>query len=172
VATRILGDAIERIADNLPVHQLRRRTMKRVCAFCSVVMLALLAGGSRVAFTEDAPHAHGKMFSTCAKACAECMNSCGSCYHHCATLVSDGNKDHTKTMTLCNDCAEVCATAAKLTSRHSPFAAAICETCAKTCDECGAACAQFPQDEHMADCAKACHDCAAACREMIRHAAG
>jgi hypothetical protein len=166
------GDAMKRIANIFSALHLRRRTMRRVCAFCSIAVLALVTSDLSVAPAQDAPHAHGKMFATCAKACSECMNSCNSCYHHCATLVSEGNKDHTKTMTTCNDCAEVCATAAKLTARHSPFSAAICETCAKTCDECGAACSQFPQDEHMAECAKACRDCAAACREMIKHTSG
>jgi hypothetical protein len=136
-----------------------------------VLVLVLLTASQSLAFSAQGKHEHGKAFAACAKACAECMNSCASCYHHCANLVSEGNKDHTKTMTLCNDCGEICATAAKLTSRHSPFAEAICIACAKACDDCGAACAQFPQDEHMADCAKACRQCAAACREMISHTA-
>jgi hypothetical protein len=167
-----MGEAIERVADKPHGTSIGETKMKQVCAFTSVVMLALLAGDLNAGRAQDAPHEHGKMFASCAKACAKCMNSCNSCYHHCATLVSEGNKDHTKTMTFCNDCAEVCATAAKLTARHSPFAAAICETCAKTCDDCGAACGQFPQDEHMAECSTACHDCAAACREMIKHTNG
>ena len=138
----------------------------------AVVLLVLLSSGDKGTPAADDPHEHGKAFDTCAKACADCMNSCASCYHHCANLVNEGNKDHQKTMFLCNDCAEVCSTAAKLTSRHSPVAAVICDACAKTCDECGAACANFPQDQHMAACAKACQDCATACREMIQHVPG
>ena len=90
--------------------------MKRVFAFCLDRRVVLLTSDVNAALAEDDPHAHGKVFATCAKACAECMNSCNSCYHHCATLVSEGNKDHTKTMTSCNDCAENCAMAAKLTA--------------------------------------------------------
>ena len=147
--------------------------MKRTLwSLIPILLMAVLSSGDRTTPAAQTPHEHGGAFASCAKACAECMNSCASCYHHCASLVTEGHKDHAKTMTLCNDCAEVSSTAAKLTSRHSPFAGVICEACAKTCDDCAAACGAFPDDQHMAACAKACRECAAACREMIHHTSG
>jgi hypothetical protein len=144
--------------------------MKRITwAVVLVLVFALGDCGSKGCFAGEKPHDHGMAFNACAKACADCTISCASCYHHCVGLVSEGKKDHAKTMILCNDCAEVCSTAAKLTSRHSPFSALVCETCAKACDECGAACTKFYDDKHMTDCAKSCRDCATACREMVKH---
>ncbi len=129
--------------------------------------ITALAGSRGLA---DEPHAgHGEHFDKCAKACAGCMQECDSCYHHCSGLVTEGQKDHAKTMNLCVDCGEICSAAAKLASRQSVLAAILCEACAKACDECGAACGKFPDDTHMAKCAKACRDCAAACRDMIKN---
>ena len=124
--------------------------------------------GSRV--SADEPHAeHAGHFNQCAKACADCLQECDSCYHHCAGLVTEGHKDHAKTMKLCVDCGEICSAAAKLAARQSVLAAILCGACAKACDECNAACEKFPDDKHMAKCAKACRDCAAACRDMIKN---
>jgi Domain of Unknown Function (DUF326) len=148
---------------------IEEQPMKRIAWTSFAVVVLLLANSCGRVSAADKGHGHEQAFAACAKACADCMNSCASCYHHCGHLLSEGEKDHAKTMVLCNDCAEVCSTAAKLTARHSPFASVICEACAKTCDECGAACAKHPQDEHMSECAKACQECATACREMIQH---
>ncbi len=124
--------------------------------------------GNRV--SADEPHAeHAGHFNQCAKACADCLQECNSCYHHCAGLVTEGHKDHAKTMKFCVDCGEICSAAAKLAARQSMLAAILCDACAKACDECNAACEKFPDDKHMAKCAKACRDCATACRDMIKN---
>lgn len=133
-------------------------------------VLALLGLAVPLAGADDKPHEHGGHFAKCAKACAVCMLECESCQTHCGRLVLEGKKDHVKTMRLCGDCGSICATAAKITSRQGPLSVTLCDACAKACDTCGAACAKFPDDAHMAKCAKACKDCAAACREMIKHA--
>jgi hypothetical protein len=122
-------------------------------------------------FAEKAK-AHGKHMShldECAKACADCMRECESCAQHCAHLVSEGKKEHLRTLGTCADCGEFCAAAAKIVSRHGPMAGTVCEGCAKACDSCGAACEKFPDDAHMKRCAKACRDCAKACRAMLQH---
>jgi len=139
--------------------------MKRI-AWTSCAIAALVLGGlgrGNPMRAGDEPSGHDKVFDVCAKACAECTNSCASCYHHCVALVTEGKRDHSKSLVLCNDCA------AKLTSRHSPLSAMVCDACAKACDECAAACEKFSDDKHMTDCAKTCRDCATACREMIKH---
>jgi hypothetical protein len=135
----------------------------------SAAGLAALAGGVAYADGKPQEHLHAEHFAKCAKACADCMNSCSSCFQHCAGLATTGKQDHVKTMNLCNDCSEFCSAAAKLSARGGPLAGLLCEACAKACDQCGADCAKFPDDKHMADCAKACKDCAVACREMVKH---
>jgi hypothetical protein len=105
----------------------------------------------------------------CAKACSKCMRECESCASYCAHHVSEGHKEHLKTLGTCADCAEICASAAKIVSRHGPMAVTICQCCAKACEECGQACEKFSADEQMSRCAKACRDCAAACNDMIKH---
>jgi hypothetical protein len=143
---------------------------REALGYLSGTAAALAALGSGVAHADDKPqgHAHAEHFAKCAKACADCMNACSACHQHCAGLVTTGKQDHARTMNLCNDCAEFCGAAAKVSGRHGPLSVLLCEACAKACDECGAACAKFPDEKHMADCAKACKDCAAACREMVK----
>lgn len=134
---------------------------------CIVASLWLLPSGLGAGGGQDPHAAH---FDQCAKACTKCMRECESCAHHCGHLLSDGKKEHFKTLRTCDDCAEFCAAAARIVSHHGPMAALICESCAKACDTCGKACEEFPSDEHMARCAKACRECAKECRDMIAHA--
>ncbi len=118
---------------------------------------------------EEQGHEHHAVFQKCARACADCQLQCDSCFTHCRTLLTEGKKDHAKTVQTCADCAECCKLAATLTARSSPFSVPACECCAKCCDECAAACGKFKEDKHMAECAKSCRDCAKACREMLEH---
>lgn len=112
---------------------------------------------------------HAAHFMACAKACVECQLHCDSCFKHCLAKLTEGNKEHAKTVQSCVDCADHCKLAAALSARMSPYAKFACDGCAKTCDECAAACEKFPDDKHMAACAKSCRDCAKACREMVKH---
>lgn len=145
-------------------------------------MLGILAagcltlGGAAVGLQKEqrgddkhAPDEHGSHYEKCARACTRCMRECESCALHCAKLVSQGHKEHMKTLGTCLDCSEFCVAAAKIISHHGPLSSTICEACAKACDVCGAACAKFADDKHMQRCAQACRDCAQACREMVRH---
>ena len=82
------------------------------------------------------------------------MNSCNSCYHHCATLVSEGNKDHTKTMTSATIVRSLrdggqTACAAQPVCRHD------LRSLREDVRRIGAACVGS-RDEHMAECTKAC----------------
>jgi hypothetical protein len=143
--------------------------MNRTRILGGVALLGLLLWSAGLRLLADEKHVEGH-YEKCAKACAECQVQCDSCFRHCADLVSEGKKDHTRTMHLCADCGEVCTTAAKLSARHSPLAVPTCEACAKACDQCGDACEKFPADDHMKACARSCRECAKACREMIKHA--
>ena len=138
----------------------------------AVVLLVLLSSGDKGTPAADDPHEHGKAFDTCAKACADCTNSCVSCYHHWRVPRHRGKQrppeDHDPVQRLRGSLLDRRQT--HLATQ--PCRGLICDACAKTCDECGAACAKFPQDQHMAACAKACQDCATACREMIQHVPG
>jgi hypothetical protein len=133
-----------------------------------MAVLGLLSGGTISAGGQAGGH-HAAHMDKCAKACTMCLRECESCAHHCAHLISQGQKEHLKTLGTCADCADFCAAAARIVSRHGPMATTICESCAKACDTCGKACEGFPNDEHMARCAKACRDCASECRTMIQH---
>jgi len=132
-------------------------------AIVALMLLALFAVYAR------ADHEHAEHFKKCAKACADCQVECDACHKHCMTLLRDGKTQHAKTAQTCVDCADFCKLAASLSARQSPYANNACESCAKVCDDCGAACAKFPDDKHMAACAKACRDCAKSCREMLKH---
>jgi hypothetical protein len=138
-------------------------------ALITAMIAVLINLGSAQAVHAVQGHKHHGAFAACAKACADCQLQCDSCFEHCAGLVEGGQKDHAASMHTCIDCAECCGLAAHLTARSSSFAHHACDCCAKCCDECAAACAKFPDDEHMAACAKSCQDCAKACREMLEH---
>jgi hypothetical protein len=112
-------------------------------------------------------HATPEM-EACLKECARCAKECESCLNHCTYLVADGKKEHVRTLRTCNDCGDMCAISGKLVARDGAYMNLMCAACAKACDGCGAECAKFPHDEHMARCAKACEDCATACREMVK----
>lgn len=139
---------------------------QRLMSVTAVALTALLLSVTGQARADD--H-HAKHFADCAKACADCQLQCDMCFKHCLGLLTEGKKEHAKTVQTCADCAEFCKLAATLTARQSPFAATACEGCAKACDECAAACEKFPDDKHMSACAKSCRDCAKACREMVKH---
>ncbi len=145
--------------------------MKRatILGRASLIVSGLILMLSIPAFGADEGDAHHGQMMQCAKACAECQLQCDSCFDHCRKLLTEGKKDHAKTVQTCADCAECCKLAATLTARNSPFSIPACECCAKCCDECAAACEMFKDDKHMAECAKSCRDCAKACRAMLEH---
>lgn len=111
---------------------------------------------------------HAEHYLKCAKACADCQIQCDSCFKYCLTLVTDGKKEHAKTVQLCADCGECCKTCSTLCAREGTLARHMQECCAKCCDECATACEATSGDEHMATCAKSCRDCAKSCREMFK----
>lgn len=137
---------------------------KTVMAVALAALILSFTGQARAA-----EHEHAKHFTDCAKACAACQIECDSCFKHCLALLTDGKKDHAKTVQSCVDCAECCQACASLCARQSPYSAHMLEGCAKCCDDCAAACEKFPDDKHMAACAKSCRDCAKSCREMLKH---
>jgi hypothetical protein len=150
---------------------MKGRTIWRIVVVL-VVGLPVVGGRNAIADDKSKDQAHDTHYVECAKACTMCLRECESCAHHCAHLLTDGKKDHLRSLGTCADCAEFCASAAKITSRHGPMAVPICEACAKACDICGTECEKFPDDEHMKRCAQACRECAKACREMAQHLGG
>ena len=144
--------------------------MYRLMTAC-VATLTLVAVPARTVRADEHEMHHAAHFMACAKACAECQLQCDSCYKHCLMMLTEGKKEHAKTVQSCVDCAEFCKTAASLSGRMSHHATFICDGCAKMCDECAMNCEKFPDDKHMAACAKSCRDCAKACREMMKRLA-
>lgn len=134
------------------------------------VSLFALGGGLAAEDKKGAGDAHAAAFEECARACGDCQRACDMCAAHCAKLLSEGKKDHLKTLQTCQDCATHCAAAACIVSRKGPFADAICTACAEACKRCGDACAKFTDDPMMKKCAEECKKCETACRDMLKHA--
>src|SRR2546421_13129168 len=130
--------------------------MTKHLLFCGAAVLSVAAFtlAGRPAAGADPAHDHAGHFMQCAKACADCQLQCDSCFKHCLELLTQGKKEHAKTVQLCADCGECCKLADTLSARQSPLARPACECCATCCDECAAACEKFPDDKHMAQCAK------------------
>ena len=98
-----------------------------------------------IASTADAPKkveadVHHAPFDKCATACSDCQRACDSCAAHCAKMLSDGKKEHHKTLQTCQDCATHCAAAAAIVARNGPFSDLICKACAEACARCGKEC--------------------------------
>jgi hypothetical protein len=143
----------------------------------AIAALVALAGGwSALRLKADepksSPHHLSAEMEKCLKECARCAKECESCLSHCTDLVADGKREHVRTLRTCNDCGDMCAMAGKLIARNGAFMNPMCEACRKACDGCGAECAKYPHDEHMARCAQACKDCAKACKDMLQAAPG
>jgi hypothetical protein len=150
---------------------MNERRVVEIVALLAVAM-AVVGGQSIRADDKAKDQAHQTYYMECAKACTMCLRECESCAHHCAHLLTEGKKEHLRTLGTCADCAEFCGSAAKITSRHGPMTVSICEACAKACDLCGTECEKSPDDEHMKQCAQACRKCERACREMVQHLGG
>jgi hypothetical protein len=86
-------------------------------------------------------------------------------------LVSEGKKEHLKTLQTCQDCATLCSAAASIVARMGPFSDTICTACAEACKRCGDECEKHSHDSIMKKCAEECRKCANACNEMLKHAA-
>ena len=111
------------------------------------------------------------VYDECAKACNDCQRACDACGGHCAMLVSEGKKEHLKTLQTCQDCATLCSAAASIVARMGPFSDTICTACAEACKRCGDECEKHSHDSIMKKCAEECRKCANACNEMLKHAA-
>jgi Domain of Unknown Function (DUF326) len=150
------------------------RYLVALTAAVAVGLLALSLPGhaddKRAADTKPvADHKHDSHFMDCAKACHACARECDACGAHCAKLVSEGKKEHLKTLKTCQDCATFCSAAAGITARSGPFSDLICKSCADACKRCGDACSKHKTDEMMKRCADECYRCEKACKEMLKH---
>lgn len=117
---------------------------------------------------KDKPHSADL---ECAKVCGECALACDNCAAHCAKLLSDGKKEHLRTLQTCQDCAAFCGTAACITAKAGPFSDLICSSCAEACKRCGDDCDKFKSDPIMKKCAEECRKCEKTCRDMLKHVA-
>jgi hypothetical protein len=106
-------------------------------------------------------------YVVCARACSDCQHACEQCVLHCSKLLSEGHKEHLKTLGYCLDCSAFCGLAARVTAHRGPLSRLACESCAKACDRCAAECDKHKEDAVMQQCARACRECAAACRQML-----
>jgi hypothetical protein len=112
---------------------------------------------------------HDEHFMECAKACDDCGRICDACGAHCAKLITEGKKEHLKTLKTCQDCASVCSAASCVVARTGPFSDLICTACADSCKRCGDECAKSGEDRMMKQCADECRKCEKACRDMLKH---
>jgi hypothetical protein len=136
--------------------------------YAGLALAAALLFGAASAVADEQDH-HGHAFQVCAKACDDCARSCESCATHCANMLSQGKKDHLKTLQTCRDCATTCSAASAIVARSGPFSDTICQACAEVCKRCGDACEKFEDDPHMKKCAEECRKCEKACRDMLKH---
>jgi hypothetical protein len=144
---------------------------RREFGMTGVTALAAAAfSGTALAEQKSNAHAeHDEMLQKCAEACSDCQRECDSCATHCGHMLSEGKKDHLKTLMTCRDCATICAAASQVVAAGGPFSSLICDSCEKACAECAKACEKFPDDKHMKECAEECRKCEKACREMLKH---
>lgn len=129
----------------------------------ALIVCLLVAGPGRVADDKAGGYDH------CAKACHECARTCDCCAAHCAHLLTDGKKEHLRTLRSCQDCATFCSAAACITARKGPYSEQICKGCAEVCKCCAEECEKIPQDSMMKKCAEECRRCEKACQEMLSH---
>jgi hypothetical protein len=134
---------------------------------CFAAFLAALAFAVKAGFAAD--EHHGEHYDKCAKACSDCQRACDSCASHCGKILTEGKKDHHKSLQTCQDCATHCSAAASIVSRKGPFADLICKACVEACSRCAEECEKFAEDLHMKKCAEECRKCEKACREMLKH---
>jgi hypothetical protein len=138
--------------------------------FALTVGLFLVSGSAAPADEKATSHDHhAAIHEDCARACNDCQRACDSCTTHCAILLSEGKKEHLKTLQTCQDCATHCAAAAGIVARGGPFADLICKACAEACKRCGDQCEKYKDDAHMKKCADACRKCEKSCRTMLKH---
>ena len=108
-------------------------------------------------------------FLVCAEACDDCARTCELCAAHCVKMVSEGKKEHVKTLKTCQDCAAICSAAGRVVTKSGPLSDLICTACADACKRCGDACQEFAEgDPIMKQCADQCRACEKACREMLK----
>src|ERR1051325_10580683 len=88
------------------------RSMRKLLAPLTVLIatVAVLSLGFARSNAQDKTkekephHHHDSMFAKCAAACNDCQRECDSCATHCATMLSQGKKEHFKTLQTCQDC--------------------------------------------------------------------
>lgn len=138
--------------------------------FALTVVLLSANGGVTADDEKDKDHdRHAAVYEDCARACNDCQRACDSCATHCARLLSEGKKEHLKTLQTCQDCATHCSAAACIVARRGPFADLICKACTEACKRCGDECEKHKDDAHMRKCAEECRKCEKACRAMLKH---
>ena len=146
-----------------------RNVVQVALGFATVLFTAGIASTADAPKKGEAADAHHAHFDKCATACSDCQRACDSCAAHCAKMLSDGKKEHLKTLQTCQDCASHCAAAASIVARNGPFSDLICKACAEACARCGKECEKFSDDTHMKKCVDECKKCETACRDMLSH---
>jgi hypothetical protein len=132
-------------------------------AMCLTVLGWSVAGGSG-----DAAPVAAELHDHHAGEIGKCALICDQCSAHCAQLLSEGKKEHYKSMQACQDCASICGTTACLTARKGPYATLMWTACAETCKLCGDQCETMKDDKMMAACAAECRKCEKHCRDMAK----
>ena len=132
----------------------------------SAVGLASVAG--REARAQEGGHTHDKVHEECLKACSDCAKMCDETFHHCYMEVSQGKKEHAKSLHLVSDCAGFCSLSACMIARHSPLMVHSCAACAEACKATAAEVGKFDSPE-MKAATKSLLACEKSCREMVAH---
>jgi hypothetical protein len=142
----------------------------------SAAGLAIIAGRSEAAVTDDQPaedeSRHGAMLRECEEACGHCEATCHTAFHHCVTQAAAGKAEHAKMAQMVADCAAFCDLAAQMIARRSPLMVLSCRACAEACRHCAQECDSAAADAMMRTCATACRRCEEHCRRMVQAMGG
>jgi hypothetical protein len=148
-------------------------TQRRIVGLTAAAVIVIATGmsASQAQKPDGAQRSgHQEAVDRCARACSDCQRACDMCTTHCIMLITEGKKEHVKTLQTCEDCAALCSTAARIVARHGVFADLVCQACADGCARCNKQCQQFSDDKMMKACAEQCQQCEKECRAMVKHA--
>lgn len=129
----------------------------------------LTAVGGSAAVAQQ--HHQDNIHEECAEACVTCAKVCNQGFHHCYKKVTEGQKEHAKSMHLLADCGDICATAGKLVARMSPLMVHTCAACGASCED-TLKVVQAIHDDEMRETIQTLQKCRDTCREMVRQMGG
>ena len=136
-----------------------------------ILLLAVLSGGNQSTPAAQDSHEHGGHLPR-AKACAGVHEFVCLVLSPLRNLVTEGHKDHAKTMTLCNDCRRSARRRRSSRPATARLPASFATPVRRPATNARLPAAARSPTTSTWPSAKSCRECAAACREMIHHTSG